>query len=238
MVSGRVTGFQQQVLLLVARYRVMTAEALKQLVYPESPLGTARKLLGRFAEQGLLGEPYRLAGRSFYQLSLKGTALVGAPATAAKKLGAQALRDRYGMLAFAAFVDHGPLVRPQPLTAPEFATRYPKLMTQTGIDPSSQLYYVDLATGAPCLARAVVDHEAQAERLVRKCQEIFRDWEANTELKAYLPHRFMVTVLTSNPEKRQELTRRLRLLGEEFPYQVRVETIERLGDIPVEKRVS
>jgi hypothetical protein len=241
MATLRLTELQQDVLRTVARYRVMTAEALQPLFYADAPVGSARKLLSRLEDQALLQAPHALASRKFYQLTRKGTALVSAPENAAAPLGPQALIDRYGMLVFCCLLEHPPgSRRPVRLTPAEFAAVNPRIAAQPGIEPASQHYYLDATGGRERLARVVVDHNAQTASLARKCRQIYRQWEENGVLATLLPNNFMLTVLTASEPKARDL-RRLLLdpsrQGQQG-HRFRVEVVPQLLHLPHVERAT
>jgi hypothetical protein len=244
-----VTKRQQEILQEVARYWLMTSEALARTFY-DGEEGSARKMLGRLVDEGLLHDVAQpINGRRFYGLSHRGTTAVGVSETMARPLGAQALRDRYGMLAFCSLHDHPGVDRPpRRLTHEELLLTRKELVLEKAIDPSRHHYYIDRSPGWPCLARAVVDHDATFERTARKSIELYERWSTHPLLKVLLPHYLALTVLTPTEKHQAEIEKLLdgwwertsleRHLSDSDQPHFRIEVVPELSDVPVRRALD
>jgi hypothetical protein len=229
LTAAMVTDRQLAIVREIARYGVMSAEALSHLAY-DGVEASARKMLGRLARQRLVRDAtHPIGGRRFYGLTPRVAALLGVSENLARPLGAQALRDRYGMLAFCALCDHCPGERPVRLIRVELEAMRPGLLAVPGIDPARHHYYVEQGR----LARAVVDHDATVERTVRKCQEIYVRWWEQPALRPLLDDFLMLTVLTPSTPKRDRIRELLRVSG--TPFLVRVVALPALSHVPIRR---
>src|SRR4051812_12307319 len=117
------TQSQLELLAHVARYRLTTVDALHAVFYDER--AAAQKAASRLVTSGALWS-YPIGRQSFYQLTRRGAAAVGAPKNIADRLGSQGLRSNYAMLAFCCL---GEPLRER-LMPKEFRDSFPALAKQ------------------------------------------------------------------------------------------------------------
>lgn len=180
----------------VGQYRLTTIDAVHRLLYSQQTREAARVALYRLAEQDLLTR-FEIRNRSFYQLSRKGCAQIGAPKNASQPFATQALVERY---AFLCFCMKSPASRRR-ITPQAFGDVFPELIGAHKIDPSLQHYYLDEAGEELRFGRVTVDNGSDVRRLADKCREIGRDVKSGPLQSLVADNAFVLTVLTVYPSK-------------------------------------
>lgn len=172
---------------------------------PSAVKSTLRRLYGR-PPQYLYLRPEPLDGRRvYYRLTSRGAALIGAPASAARRRGRQSLIGHYGLAWL--ICCHRPheraLLDPAALA---------QLLDATGRLPKSGFYIDSPPSQTSRLGLAVVDHGADVRRLVRKTAKLLLRLIRHRPTGPYLATgKFTLTLLTIDERKRLELAAGLRV---------------------------
>jgi hypothetical protein len=162
------TGTSHRILEHVRKFGVTGIDAVHRLFYPDKSKEAARIALYRLTHRELLSR-FELKNRSFYQLTKKGCAQIGASKSAADPLGPQGLIDRY---AYLWFILGNPKKR-RALTPQALLQLFPELTGAKGIE--LQRYYIDEEGECPRLGRVTIDYGRESASLVKKCRGIMRD---------------------------------------------------------------
>lgn len=201
----------------VERYRITTVDAVHHLFYAGKSREAAKKALNRMVDAEQLA-PVPIAKRTFYQIH-------GTP-----PLTSQPLWERFAVLTFC--------VLRQPahkrLTPQEFEDLFPEFANAPGISPAHQHYFLPLV-GTPRLGRALVDSDAEPDRVARKCRETFRDASATPGLVELLDARlFTISVLFAEPTKADAVASLLKdqNLGALFQFHVIPELNDLVATLP------
>ena len=201
----------------VERYRISTVDAVHQLFYAGKSREAAKKALNRMVEAEQLSS-VPIGKRTFYQIHST------APLTS------QPLWERFAVLTFC--------VMRQPahkrLTPHEFSGLFPEFQNAPGISPAHQHYFLPLV-GTPRLGRALVDSDAEADRVARKCRETLREASNTPGLVQLLDARlFVMAVLFAEQAKADTVASLLREqnLGALFQFHVIPELNDLIGILP------
>ena len=201
----------------VERYRITTVDAVHRLFYAGKSRDAAKKALNRMVDADDLAS-VPIGKRTFYQIH--GTA----------PLTSQPLWERFAVLTFCVMREPAQ----KRLTPQEFTELFPEFQNAPGISPAHQHYFLPLA-GSPRLARALVDSDADADRVARKCRETLRDASNTPGLVQLLDARlFVIAVLFAEQAKADTVAAILReqKLGAVFQFHVIPELNDLLGLLP------
>ncbi len=186
------TNHRTEVLALTARYGLLTPAAANALLYAGTAPDTAKRLLLRTKNAGLLGS-FAIGPRVVYQLSPAGARAIGASSYLTRPPGALALRERLAVLSFC-------MQKPpcQKLSCRELNELLPDLKARP-----TQHYAFDFDTGT--LYRLTLDCQSSADYLLTKAVKIGRAARQGP-LEALLHEgKFVIALLTGYPPKAERI---------------------------------
>ena len=205
-----------------ARFRITTLEALQRVYWADRTLDAAKKWsqrmrAGQYLRHGELGN-----GRQFFYPTHKTVALAGLSRRATAPPKGYDLARLYGVLSFCCL---GP-VRHEKIASMEFHQRFQKLCAPS-LDQS--LYYADTDFETDRFPKhnrigyLLVDAGSRVRQMLQRFRHVI-----SQRLKSPLWHqcierdRFLVTVVTADPDKLRRLGEALAAIHQPVPFRIEV----------------
>lgn len=205
----------------IARYRMTTIDVLHSVFFARNERDAVNSTIRRLrAAEYVASASLSAPRRCYYHLANRGAKLLGISASKARALGEQALPSRYAILNYCCAEESRDVLLPS-----DFAKEFPDCV-QKGV--AKEPYYYDDANGVARLSFLMIDHGADAGRIIRKCRRVFGE---RLKIEAFREliegDAFSVTVLTSRETKKQSIEA-ARKRAEDFPYPIRIEVVSEL----------
>ena len=225
----RLTERDRAVLEHVARYRLTTAETLQGLFFSDASTDDAVKsLLRRLRRGGYLESAPLYGRRHYYHLTRRAALLFGLSPAVGTPAGIQAVRQRYGVLAFCCQGAR----RRQRFTREEFRAHFPDLARE--LSPGDYAIDTD-PSGQDRMVNIRVDFGRETRSLVRKCFNLAAHFLSCRSVYAFADEdRFGLALVTADHHKRKVLSSALEEAA--FPLWFTVESFPELAYLPYQDR--
>jgi hypothetical protein len=206
--SIRLTRRDYGILRDAAKYGFVVPELLLAQRFaglkPEAVQSTLRRLYGRPPEYRFLRPEKLDAKRVYYRLTSRGCRQIGVSRDLSRKLGMQAVAERYAAIWFILADSSGArsLLDPK-----EFPEQFPNIRERV----PKKRFHIEQTEEAIQLGYFVIDLRTDVRRLVRQSCAVMRKFIERRWFDEYLRHdRFVFTILTFNESKAAEIDTKVR----------------------------
>lgn len=219
--NPRLSDRDWEILDLILRYRIVTAEILHGLYFDDSEPNAVTKVTSRLVRHGFLARHRFLSQRSYFTLGKEACKILGASSKKTQSLGPQALATEFGMLAFC--FQTKPYRKRLKVTD---IHRHDDTLIARGLDSSH--YYFDISEdGTKRFGLVRVEQGSTPSLIARRCDHELRKRLKIPSFKRLINNdQFVITVVTSTEQKKEEI--HIHLRKRRWRVQLRISVVPEL----------